>query len=158
MKTCLVNRKNEHQRRSRNLTWPAYHYRNPDEPSLNSEELTMKDGFCQKQSKIICSTCIFQNDKKVHTVSAKYQEKKRLIDASSTLQSLCMPLIWVMYGSHFSRCRSDINAAAKAWFKIAVSVVDSEDSEAHRYWRLGSVSGDTQKKILKSSKNYKNYF
>ena len=37
----------------------------------------------------------------------------------------------------------------KSWFKIAVSVIDSDDPETYRSRCIGHVSTDTQNKMIK---------
>ena len=40
------------------------------------------------------------------------------------------------------------------WFKVAVSVIDSDDPETYRSWCIDRVSADTQNEMNKIFKNY----
>ena len=54
------------------------------------------------------------------------------------------------YRTTTSTCESE----AKAWFKVAVLVTDSDGLETYRSWCIGCVSADTQKKMIKIFKKY----
>ena len=41
-----------------------------------------------------------------------------------------------------------------AWFKVVVSIIDSDDPETYRSRCIGHVSADTQNKMSKIFKNY----
>ena len=53
-----------------------------------------------------------------------------------------------------SQCGSNCTAYDISWFKVAVSVTDSDGPETYRSRCIGRVSADTQNKMIKIFKNY----
>ena len=47
---------------------------------------------------------------------------------------------------------------AIAWFKVTVSIIDSNGHKAYRSWCLGSALGDTQNKIIRNFKKLSKYY